>query len=193
MRQQRCAAMRQHRPARRSAPRPVLVFWALAFVVALFFAGRTPATTSTRPTFRSRARKSARAAKLTERQFGGTISDGDPAERPARGSRASEGPRARPAAGADRRRPGPEPVGDRRRTGPARAPGRGAADASGHEALRADLRRDHARRWRKCSSDYVKPPLKAELTGLAPLVRAINEASLDSLDQGELIALPSCS
>jgi putative drug exporter of the RND superfamily len=37
---------------------------------------------------------------------------------------------------------------------------------------------------------FVKPPLQAELTGLAPLVRAINEASLDSLDQGELIALP---
>ena len=36
----------------------------------------------------------------------------------------------------------------------------------------------------------VQPPLTTELTGLAPLVRAINEASLDSLDQGELIALP---
>ena len=32
--------------------------------------------------------------------------------------------------------------------------------------------------------------LEAELTGLAPLVRALNEASLDSLHRGELIALP---
>src|SRR5204863_3564485 len=37
---------------------------------------------------------------------------------------------------------------------------------------------------------YVRPPLTAETTGLAPLVRAINQASLDSLDKGELIALP---
>ena len=32
--------------------------------------------------------------------------------------------------------------------------------------------------------------LSAEITGLAPLVRALNEASLDSLHKGELIALP---
>jgi RND superfamily putative drug exporter len=36
----------------------------------------------------------------------------------------------------------------------------------------------------------VSPPLSAELTGQAPLMRAINETSLDSLDRGELIALP---
>ena len=36
----------------------------------------------------------------------------------------------------------------------------------------------------------MQAPLSAEITGLAPLVRALNEASLDSLDKGELIALP---
>jgi RND superfamily putative drug exporter len=38
--------------------------------------------------------------------------------------------------------------------------------------------------------DQVKPPLQTELSGRAPLVRALNEASLDSLDKGELIAFP---
>src|SRR5262249_49142030 len=37
---------------------------------------------------------------------------------------------------------------------------------------------------------YVHAPLHAEVTGLGPLVRAINQTSLDSLDEGELIALP---
>ncbi len=38
--------------------------------------------------------------------------------------------------------------------------------------------------------DQVQPPVEAELSGRAPLVRALNEASLDSLDKGELIAFP---
>ena len=35
-----------------------------------------------------------------------------------------------------------------------------------------------------------KPPVKTEISGRAPLVRALNDASLDSLDKGELIAFP---
>ena len=38
--------------------------------------------------------------------------------------------------------------------------------------------------------DKVRPPVETEVSGRAPLVRAINEASLDSLDQGEKIAFP---
>src|SRR4051812_11930102 len=38
--------------------------------------------------------------------------------------------------------------------------------------------------------NQVKPPLQTELSGRAPLVRALNQASLDSLDKGELIAFP---
>ncbi len=38
--------------------------------------------------------------------------------------------------------------------------------------------------------DQVKPPLQSEMSGRAPLVRALNQASLDSLDKGELIAFP---
>ena len=38
--------------------------------------------------------------------------------------------------------------------------------------------------------DQLKPPVTAELSGRAPLVRALNEASLDSLDKGERIAFP---
>ncbi len=36
----------------------------------------------------------------------------------------------------------------------------------------------------------VRPPLSAQITGLAPLVRALNESSIDSLHKGELLALP---
>jgi RND superfamily putative drug exporter len=36
----------------------------------------------------------------------------------------------------------------------------------------------------------VHKPLSVEITGLSPLVREINRASLDSLDKGEMIALP---
>jgi RND superfamily putative drug exporter len=36
----------------------------------------------------------------------------------------------------------------------------------------------------------VKPPVQTEVSGRAPLVRALNQASLDSLDKGERIALP---
>ena len=38
--------------------------------------------------------------------------------------------------------------------------------------------------------DDVNPPIAAELSGRAPLVRALNDASLDSLDKGEKIAFP---
>ncbi len=38
--------------------------------------------------------------------------------------------------------------------------------------------------------DRVRPPLETELSGRAPLVRALNEESLNSLDKGELIAFP---
>ena len=38
--------------------------------------------------------------------------------------------------------------------------------------------------------DKVREPVESEVSGRAPLVRAINEASLDSLDKGEKIAFP---
>jgi RND superfamily putative drug exporter len=38
--------------------------------------------------------------------------------------------------------------------------------------------------------DKVKPPIETEVSGRAPLVRALNQASLDSLDKGEKIAFP---
>ena len=38
--------------------------------------------------------------------------------------------------------------------------------------------------------EQVRPPVETELSGRAPLVRALNDASLDSLDKGERIAFP---
>ena len=38
--------------------------------------------------------------------------------------------------------------------------------------------------------NQVRPPVETEISGRAPLVRALNQASLDSLDKGERIAFP---
>ena len=38
--------------------------------------------------------------------------------------------------------------------------------------------------------DAVRRPLRAEVTGLAPLVRGINQETLDAIGRGEVIALP---
>ncbi len=38
--------------------------------------------------------------------------------------------------------------------------------------------------------ENVRPPVTTEITGLAPLVRALNQSSIDSLHKGELLALP---
>src|SRR6185436_7132725 len=55
------------------APKFMLVFWAVLFVVALFFGGRARDHLH-QTDLQIPGTDSARAAKLTERQFGGTIS-----------------------------------------------------------------------------------------------------------------------
>ena len=69
-------------------------------------------------------------------------------------------------------------------------PGQALLTLQVQQAVRADLRRDDAGGRARARRATSSRRCDAELTGLAPLVRAINEASLDSLDQGELIALP---
>jgi RND superfamily putative drug exporter len=165
----------------------VLLVWAIAFVVALFFANRArdnlhetdlqiPGTTSER------------AAKLTERQFGGTIAmavllEGPPAEVERRGPELVQ--RLERIDGVDVLSPWAiggarvlrEPPGEALLTLQVKKPFEQISDETTPAV-------------QKVLKDYVNPPLKAEITGLAPLVRAINEASLDSLDQGELLAIP---
>jgi RND superfamily putative drug exporter len=168
-------------------PRAVLAVWVVAFAVALFFTDNArnnlhetdlqiPGTTSER------------AAKLTERQFGGTIAmaillEGPPKDVERRGPELVQ--RLERIKGVDVLSPWAiggarvlrEPAGEALLTLQVKRPFEQISDETTPEVQRV-------------LKDFVKPPMKAELTGLAPLVRAINEASLDSLDQGELIALP---
>lgn len=168
-------------------PGPVLLVWAVAFVVALLAA----------PSARHHLRvtdlqipgtPSARAAALTQREFGGTIAmavllKGPPALVEARGPaivRALE------------RIDGVEVLSPW-------APGgaRVLREPDGQALLTIQVRRPFQRivdettpAVRRTLARTVPPRMHAEITGLAPLVRALNDASLHSLDTGELIALP---
>jgi putative drug exporter of the RND superfamily len=168
-------------------PRAVLVFWAVAFVIALFFADS--ARNNLHETdLQIPGTNSEHAAKLTEREFGGTIAmaillQGPPevVERngPALVQRLEriEGVQVLSPWAIGGARVLREPPGEALLTLQVNRPFEEISDET-TPAVQEVLR------------DYVKPPLKAETTGLAPLVRAINEESLHSLDQGELIALP---
>jgi putative drug exporter of the RND superfamily len=168
-------------------PRAVLAVWVVAFGVALLFTDdarrnlhetdlQIPGTTSER------------AATLTERQFGGSIAmaillQGPPEEVERRGPELVrrleriDGVQVLSPWAIGGARVLTEPPGQALLTLQVTKPFEQISDETTPEV-------------QKVLSDFVQPPMKAELTGLAPLVRAINEASLDSLDQGELIALP---
>jgi RND superfamily putative drug exporter len=172
-----------------------LAFWAAAFVVGLVFAGS--ARDNLHETdLQIPGTEAARAGELTEREFGSTISmaillEGPPEDLGRQGPllvrrlEAIDGVQVLSpwAIGADPalRRPPPRldegPAGQALLTLQVRKTFERISDETTPE-VQAVLR------------DQVRPPLTAELTGLAPLVRAINEASLDSLDKGELIAIP---
>jgi putative drug exporter of the RND superfamily len=168
-------------------PRSVLAFWIVAFAVALVFTDN--ARNNLHETdLQIPGTISDRASKLTERQFGGSIAmaillEGPPEEVERRGPELVQrleridgvqvlSPWAIGGARVLR-----EPPGEALLTLQVTKPFERISDETTPEV-------------QKVLRDFVKPPIKAELTGLAPLVRAINEASLDSLDQGELIALP---
>jgi RND superfamily putative drug exporter len=168
-------------------PGPVLLLWVLALAVALLFASK--ARDNLHETdLQIPGTDSARAAELTRQQFGGSISmaillKGPPAtvER--------EGPplvqRLQQIEGVQVLSPWA--------IGGARV----LREPSGQALLTLQVKKS----FQEISDETtpavqsvlgrsVKPPLTAEITGLAPLVRAINQSSLDSLDQGERIAIP---
>src|SRR6188474_3064842 len=168
-------------------PRAVLAFWVITFAVALFFTDdarrnlhetdlQIPGTTSER------------AAKLTERQFGGSIAmaillKGPPGEVERKGPELVrhleriDGVQVLSPWAIGGARVLREPPGEALLTLQVKRPFEEISDETTPDV-------------QKVLGDFVQPPMKAELTGLAPLVRAINQASLDSLDQGELIAIP---
>jgi RND superfamily putative drug exporter len=168
-------------------PRLVLAVWAVAFVVALFLADR--ARDNLHETdLQIPGTDSARAAQMTERQFGSTIGmaillKGPPQLVEEQGPELVErlgrieGVQVLSPFAIGGARVLREPPGEVLLTLQVQKPFEQISDETTPAV-------------RKVLEDSVEPPLRAELTGLAPLVRALNEASLDSLDQGELTALP---
>lgn len=175
---------------RRPGPIPILLTWAVVLAAALLLAPNAreqlhetdlqiPGTTSTR------------AAELTRERFGGTIAMAVLLKVP-------------PARAAALEREGPRIVRALARIdgvqvlSPWAAGGaRVLREPKGQALLTLQVRKE----FQQISDETtpavqatleraVPPGMTAELTGLAPLMRALNERSLDSLDRGERIALP---
>ncbi|HYV14908.1 MAG TPA: MMPL family transporter [Conexibacter sp.] len=168
-------------------PGPVLAVWAIAFAVGLVFASgardHLQATDLQIP-----GTASARAAKLTRDEFGGTVAmaillKGPPRIVEARGPgivtalEHIDGVQVLSPWAIGGARVLREPRGQAMLTLQVKRPVQDIIDKTTPEVQRV--------------LDRVVPPsMTTEVTGLGPLVRAINQASLDSLDQGERIAIP---
>jgi len=170
-------------------PVPILIFWIGAFVVALFFA--SSARDNLHETqLQIPGTDADRAAKLSERQFGGTISMAVLLKAPASEERALER-EARALVRRLERIPdvtvlSPFAIGGDPRL--AEPPGQALLTLQVDKP--AEEISDDTIPAVERELDKVRPPVETEVSGRAPLVRAINEASLDSLDQGEKIAFP---
>src|SRR6058998_2877567 len=168
-------------------PWPVLAAWAVAFAVGLVFAGKARHHLH-ETNLQISGTPSARADKLTRQQFGSTLSMAILLKGPPRLVE-EQGPeivrQLQRIDGVDVLSPWAiggartlrEPPGQALLTLQVRKPFEQISDET-TPAVEDVLARD------------VKPPVTSEITGLAPLVRAINQASLDSLDKGERIAIP---
>jgi RND superfamily putative drug exporter len=168
-------------------PMAVLAVWAVLFAVAI------PLGTSARHELRVTdlqipGTPSARAAALTQKAFGGTVAmaillKGPPALVERRGPQIVAA--LQRIQGVDVLSPWAigsarvllEPRGQALLTIEVRRPVQQIIDDT-TPAVERTLQRE------------LPPQMHAEISGLSPLVRALNDASLHSLDQGELIALP---
>jgi RND superfamily putative drug exporter len=167
--------------------KPVLAVWALLFAVALLSA--SSARDQIHETdLQIPGSESARTTELTRRQFGSTLAMAVLVKgRPALVERV--GPRLVDEL---ERLEGVEVLSPWAQGG-----ARVLREDPGEALLSLQVRRP----FREISDEttpavedvlarYERGGLRTELTGMAPLMRALNETSLDSLDQGELIALP---
>jgi putative drug exporter of the RND superfamily len=167
---------------------PVLVVWALAFVVAVlstsFARDQIHETDLQIP-----GSDSSRAAQLTRQQFGSTLAMAVLLQGPARVVE----------------RTGPRIVRELERVEGVEVLSpwaQGGARVLREERGEALLSLQVSRSFREISDETTpavervlarhrgRDGLRIELTGQAPLMRAINETSLEALDKGELIALP---
>jgi putative drug exporter of the RND superfamily len=170
-------------------PVPILIFWIGAFLVALLFVGKARDNLhETQLEIPGTAAQ--RAAQLSERQFGGSIAMAILLEAPE--GRADlirrEGPvlvrRLERIPDVDVL--SPFAVGGDRRL---REPPNQALLTLQVRRPNEEISKDTIPAVERVLDD-VQPPLKVDVSGRAPLVRALNEASLDSLDKGERIAFP---
>ncbi len=168
---------------------PILIFWVGAFIVALLLAGNARENLH-ETQLQIPGTESDRAAKLSEREFGGTISMAVLLKAPASEKRALE----REARALVRRL---ERVPDVTVLSPFAIGGDPRlAEPPGQALLTLQVNRpaeeisDETIPAVQRELDKVKEPVETDISGRAPLVRAINEASLDSLDKGEKIAFP---
>ena len=170
-------------------PVPILIFWIGAFLVALLFVGK--ARDNLHETqLEIPGTAAARAADLSERQFGGSLAMAILLKAPEGQTRALEREGPRIVRRLDRIPDvdvlSPFAVGGDRRL---REPPTQALLTLQVQRPNEEISRETIPAVERVLED-VPPPLVAEVSGRAPLVRAINEASLDSLDKGERIAFP---
>jgi len=166
---------------------PVLALWAVAFVVAVL--STSYARDQIHETdLRIPGSDSSRAAELTQEQFGSTLAMAVLLEGPPRVVE----------------REGPEIVERLERIEGVEVLSpwaQGGARVLREERGQALLSLQVSRSFREISDETTPAVervldrsrvdgLRTELTGQAPLMRAINQTSLDALDTGELIALP---
>lgn len=168
-------------------PRLVLGLWAAALIAALVF-GAAARENLHETDLQIPGRPSQRAAELTEREFGSTISMAIVLKGPTKEIN-SEGPKLVKKL---------EEIDGVTILSPWDVSSQSTLRQPAGQALLTiqvskpfeQISDETAPAVQKVLQEEIKSPLKAELTGLAPLIRALNQASLDSLDRGELIALP---
>ncbi|MCU0313703.1 MAG: MMPL family transporter [Solirubrobacteraceae bacterium] len=167
--------------------RLVLVAWLAVFAVALLFAS-TAQDNIRQPSLRIPGSEAARAGDLTTREFEGTISmavllSGPPEQVERQGPKVVrelqeiEGVQVL----------SPWAIGGARVL---REPDGQALIALQVKRPFDEVSEETVPEVQRVLADTVTSPVTSEITGLAPLVRALNEASIDSLHKGELIALP---
>ena len=167
--------------------RLTLVAWLLVLAAALAI-GASATDHIGQPSLRIPGSDSARASDITNRQFGGTISmavllEGPPKVVEQRGPRLVR--ELQDIEGVEVL--SPWAIGGERVL----------KEPRGQALLALQVRRPFDRISEETVPEVqaaigraVRPPLKAQITGLAPLVRALNQSSIDSLHRGELLALP---
>ena len=168
---------------------PILIVWVGIFVVALFFASKARDNLH-ETNLQIPGTDSYRAAKLTQAQFGSEISLAVLLKAPPGDQRAVRAEAERLITRLERidgvQVLSPYAIGGDRalRQPPNQALLTLQVSKSEEEVSKQTLPAVEA------ALRQVRPPVTSELSGRAPLVRALNDASLDSLDKGERIAFP---